>query len=377
MSSFRYSTGNGHIDTMIADLLHRAGATDNADLLHQMMVSVIKLAQDETERGDIKILNTTLKEMRYSFKMLRPYRRVRKVAVFGSARCRPESEDYQQAVEFSRLIADLGFMVITGAGHGIMEAGNLGAGRERSFGLNIRLPFEQVANPSIAGDEKLVNFKYFFTRKLAFMKETHGVVCCPGGFGTHDEGLEALTLVQTGKSLLVPIVFLHPPRSEFWSDWHKYNAERLLARGMISEPDLSLYRVTESVDEAANEIAKFYRRYHSMRYVKKDLIIRLEAPLTDEEIQVLNLEFSDLLKSGAIEPTEALREETDSSILHLPRLRLHFRRRAFGRLRQMVDRINGFPLPDTSYVEVPEAGAGGQIPEGAEEGAEPEEEDVE
>jgi hypothetical protein len=259
-------------------------------------------------------------------------------------------------------------MVITGAGNGIMEAGNLGAGRERSFGLNIRLPFEQVANPSIAGDEKLANFKYFFTRKLAFMKETHGVVCCPGGFGTHDEGLEALTLVQTGKSLLVPIVFLHPPGSNFWSDWHRYNSERLLSRGMISEPDLSLYKVTESVEEAALEIFNFYRRYHSMRYVKKDLILRLEAALSSEEIEILNQEFADLLKSGAIEPTEALEEETDASIRHLPRLRMHFRRRHFGRLRQLVDRINSFPLPEACNVEVPEAGAGGQIPEVAEEG---------
>jgi uncharacterized protein (TIGR00730 family) len=366
--AFRYSTGNHQLDSTIADLLSRAGATENTDLLHQMMVTVIKLAQDQTERGDIKILNTTLKEMRYSFKMLRPYRRVRKVAVFGSARCGPDSEDYQQAVEFSRLIADLGFMVITGAGHGIMEAGNQGAGRERSFGLNIRLPFEQVANPHIAGDEKLANFKYFFTRKLAFMKETHGVVCCPGGFGTHDEGLEALTLVQTGKSLLVPIVFLHPSRSHFWSDWHKYNAERLLGRGMISEADLSLYKLAETAQEAADEICSFYRRYHSMRYVKKDLIIRLEAPLADDEVQALNVEFADLLKSGAIEPTQALKEETDVSIRHLPRLRMHFRRRAFGRLRQLVDRINGFPLPTGSHVEVPEAGAGGQIPEEIEDG---------
>lgn len=368
MSTHRYSTGNSQIDNAISDLLNRVGATDNVDLLHQMMVSVVKVAQDQTERGDIKIFNNTLKEMRYSFKMLRPYRRVRKVAIFGSARCAPESEDYKQAVEFSRLIADLGYMVITGAGHGIMEAGNLGAGRERSFGLNIRLPFEQVANPSIAGDEKLVNFKYFFTRKLAFMKETHGVVCCPGGFGTHDEGLEALTLVQTGKSLLVPIVFLHPPGSDFWSDWHKYNAERLLARGMISEPDLSLYKLTDSAEEAAAEIQNFYRRYHSMRYVKNDLVLRLEAPLAEEEVEILNEEFADILKSGAIVPTAALDEETDASIRHLPRLRLHFRRRASARLRQMVDRINGFPLPATCNVEVPEAGAGGQIPEEAEDG---------
>lgn len=366
--SFRYSTGNHQLDTAIADLLAAAGATEHEDLLHQMMVTVVKVAQDQAERGDVKILNTTLKEMRYSFKMLRPYRRVRKVAVFGSARCGPESPDYQQAVDFAATMADHGFMVITGAGHGIMEAGNRGAGRERSFGLNIRLPFEQVANPYIAGDEKLANFKYFFTRKLAFMKETHAVVCCPGGFGTHDEGLEVLTLVQTGKSLLVPIIFLHPPGSDFWSDWHRYNRERLLARGMISEADFHLYKVTDSVAEAVGEISTFYRRYHSMRYVKKDLILRLEAPLTDKEIGLLNEEFADLLKSGMIEPVAALDEETDVSIRHLPRLRMHFRRRSFGRLRQLVDRINGFALPDSCGREVPEAGAGGQIPEDNEEG---------
>ncbi len=350
------------------DLLHRAGASNNQELLHQMMVTVVKLAQDEAERGDLKILNTTLKEMRYSFKVMRPYRRVRKVSVFGSARCQPDTEDYKQAVKFSSEIADRGFMVVTGAGHGIMGAGNEGAGRERSFGLNIRLPFEQEANPHIEGDEYLVNFKYFFTRKLAFMKETHAVACCPGGFGTHDEGLEILTLVQTGKSRLVPIVFLHPPGSDFWSDWHQYNTERLLARGMISEADLSLYRVTDNCQDAVDEITRFYRRYHSMRYVKKDLIIRLEAPLEREEIEELNDEFSDILKSGKIETTETLPQESDQTIHHLPRLKLHFRRRAFGRLREMVDKINDFPLPEDSLVEVPEAGAGGQIPEEIEEG---------
>lgn len=350
------------------DLLHRAGASENQELLHQMMVTVVKLAQDEAERGDLKILNTTLKEMRYSFKVMRPYRRVRKVSVFGSARCQPDTDDYKQAVEFSSAIADRGFMVVTGAGHGIMGAANEGAGRERSFGLNIRLPFEQEANPFIEGDEKLVNFKYFFTRKLAFMKETHAVTCCPGGFGTHDEGLEILTLIQTGKSRLVPIVFLHPPGSEFWSDWHKYNTDRLLARGMISPADLSLYRVTDDYQAAVEEITGFYRRYHSMRYVKKDLIIRLEAPLEPEEIEELNDEFPDLLKSGKIETTETLPQESDQTIHHLSRLKLHFRRRAFGRLREMVDKINSFPLPEDSFVEVPEAGVGGQIPEEIEEG---------
>ncbi len=361
--SYRYSTGNHQLDSAIQSILHSAGASENEELLHQMIVTVIKLAQDRTERGDLKILNTTLKELRYAFKVFRPYRRVRKVSVFGSARCKPETEDYQQAVELSRMMADRGYMVITGAGHGIMEAGNRGAGTEHSFGLNIRLPFEQVANPYIAGDEKLINFKYFFTRKLGFMKETHGLICCPGGFGTHDEGLEALTLVQTGKSLLVPIVFIHPPGSEFWTDWHRYNTDRLLARGMISPEDLSLYRVTDSAEEACDEICNFYRRYHSMRYVRNDLVIRLEAALTAEELEIINTEFADLVKSGKIDTTEALSVETDRTIQHLPRLKFHFRRRAFGRLRELVDRINGFPLPKECLVEVPEAGAGGQLPE--------------
>ena len=332
------------------------------------MVTVVKLAQDGTDHGDLKIINTTLKEMRYAFKVMKPYRRVRKCAVFGSARCKPETEDYQQATKFSELIAELGFMVITGAGHGIMEAGNRGAGADRSFGLNIKLPFEQVANPYIAGDEKLVNFKYFFTRKLAFMKDTHAVVCCPGGFGTHDEGLEVLTLIQTGKSHMVPIVFLHPEGSEFWTDWHKYNTEQLLTRGMISEPDLSLYRVTSSVEEACQEIEHFYRRYHSMRYVKDQLVVRLEQPLNDEELELLNQEFSDILKSGQIESTLALPSESDKTIAHLPRLKMHFRRRAFGRLREFVNRLNSFEMPEHSSFEVPEAGLGGLLPNEIEEG---------
>lgn len=367
--SFRYSTGNSQLDLSIQEILHRAGASEHQDMLHQMMVTVVKLAQDGAESGDLKIINSTLKEMRYAFKVMKPYRRVRKCAIFGSARCKPETEDYKQACEFAARIADLGYMVITGAGHGIMEAGNRGAGTERSFGLNIRLPFEQVANPYIAKDEKLVNFKYFFTRKLAFMKDTHAVVCCPGGFGTHDEGLEVLTLIQTGKSHMVPIVFLHPEGSEFWSDWHQYNVDRLLQRGMISPEDLSLYKVTSSVEEAANEVRGFYRRYHSMRYVRDRLIVRLEASISEEEIELLNEEFGDILKSGKIEPTLAVPEEHDKTISHLPRIMFHFRRRAFGRLRELINRLNSFELPEYSSIEVPEAGEGGLLPSEMDEGS--------
>lgn len=358
----RYNTGDGQLDRSIQDILRAAGATDNVELLEQMMVTVVKLVQDGADLGDLKIINSSLKEMRYAFKVMKPYQRVRKCAVFGSARCQPDTADYQQACRFSELISEAGYMVITGAGHGIMEAGNRGAGRENSFGLNIRLPFEQTANPYIADDEKLINFKYFFTRKLAFMKDTHAVVCCPGGFGTHDEGLEVLTLIQTGKSHMVPVVFLHPEESEFWTDWHAYNTQRLLRRGMISPADLSLYKVTSSAQEACEEIKRFYRRFHSMRYIRGMLVVRLESGLSDEEIANLNEDFSDLLKSGVIERTKALPEEQDQTISHLPRLKFAFRRRAYGRLREFVDRLNSFELPDDCSTEVPEVGAGGQIP---------------
>lgn len=365
---YRYSTGDERLDEDLAAIVERFGPSLNADLIHQMMVTCCKLVKDGTERGDVKILNTTLKEMRYAFKVFSPYRRLRKVSLFGSARCGSETDDYQQAVAFAEEIARRGFMIITGAGHGIMEAGNRGAGRDMSFGVNIRLPFEQVANDFIAHDKKLVNFKYFFTRKLAFLKETHGIVCSPGGFGTHDEGLEVMTLVQTGKSHMLPIVFMHPEGGTFWTDWHNYVTDRLLTRGMISPEDLSLYKITDNYLDACDEVTRFYRRYHSMRYVRDFLIIRLEAPLNSDEVEQLNDEFADLLKSGRIETCEALKEETDADIRHLPRLKMHFRRRSFGRLRQMVDRINSFPLPYECVVEVPEAGEGGQIPDEIEDG---------
>ena len=358
----RYSTGSSALDSTIDELIKRVGPEGDAELLRQMMVTVCKLGQDGAERGDLKLINTTVKEMRYAFKVMKPYRRVRKCAVFGSARCSPQTEDYQQAMHFSQEIAERGFMVITGAGHGIMEAGNQGAGAERSFGLNIRLPFEQQANPFIEGDEKLINFKYFFTRKLAFVKDSHAVVCCPGGFGTHDEGLEVLTLIQTGKSHMVPVVFLHPENSEFWTDWHAYNTEQLLQRGMISPEDLNLYKVTSSVEQACQEIEGFYHRYHSSRYVGDQLVLRLESQLSEEELDHLNKEFSDLLKSGKIETTQALPQERDATIVHLPRIKFRFRQRAFGRLRLLIDTINGFETPVGQKLEIPEAGSGGALP---------------
>lgn len=359
-----YRTGDPELDEAITRYFERLEAGDQGDLVRDMITTSLKLLKDGADRGDLKIINSTLKEMRYSFKVLRKYRRVRKLSVFGSARIGEATPEYEQTVEFCREMANRGFMTITGAGHGIMKAGNVGAGRDMSFGLNIKLPFEQKANNAIEADEKLVNFKYFFTRKLAFLKETHAIVMCPGGFGTHDEAFESLTLVQTGKSHLVPIVFLHPPGSEFWDDWEAYIKEHLLQRGLISPEDLSLYRITEDWRTACDEITNFYRRYHSMRYVRDDLVLRLEEDLSDEEVESLNEEFSDLVMTGRIERTAALAPECDDPpIAHLPRLKFRFARRRFGRLRQLVDAINRFPLPPGSRVEVPEAGEGGLIPE--------------
>src|SRR5579862_1558868 len=238
-------------------------------LVQQIKETADKLIRDQANRGDVKLLSTALKELRYCFKVFGPYRHRRKVTVFGSARLPLDHPACKAAVAFGRRLAEAGFMVITGAASGIMEAGHVGAGRDASIGVNILLPFEQSANPIIAGDNKLMHLKYFFTRKLLFVKESDAVALFPGGFGTQDEGFEVLTLVQTGKSHLFPIVMVDLPEGGYWGPWDAYVKNVLLAQGMISPSDLALYKLTHSVEEAMTEIRNFYRVYHSMRYVKK------------------------------------------------------------------------------------------------------------
>lgn len=360
----RYSTNNEEIDKTIWQLVEQNGAGENRDLIFQLMVTALKLAKDGTDRGDLKIMNSTLKEMRHTWKVFGPYRRHRKVSVFGSARTPEDHPDYRMAEEFSRKIADLGFMTITGGGHGIMKAGNAGAGRERTFGANIRLPFEQVSNAVIDGDPKAINFKYFFTRKLAFIKESHAVVCFPGGFGTHDEAYESMTLIQTGKSHVIPVLLVHPEGSRFWTTWEEYVLEHLLTTGLISKEDTSLYLVTDSVDRAVEEIVHFYRRYHSSRYVGDLLVFRLQSPLSESELATINAEFPDLLSAGAFEQHGHLPQEAnDPEIAHLPRLSFRFVKRRFGRLRQLINRINDFAMQVEGPTCSPEAGEGGRIPE--------------
>jgi uncharacterized protein (TIGR00730 family) len=312
-----------------------------ADLIAKIKESADKLAVDRTSRGDLKILSRAIRELRYAFKVFTPYRGRRKVTVFGSARTRPDAPAYQQAVQFGRQMAERGWLVVTGAASGIMEAGHVGAGRENSMGLNILLPFEQNANRIIAGDRKLVHMKYFFTRKLMFVKECNALCLMPGGFGTLDEGLEVLTLLQTGKRDMVPVVLLDEPGGDFWLGFQQFVEARLLKRGMISPQDLSLYKITDDVNEAVGEIQRFFRVYHSMRYVHRNLVVRLNQPADGRLLDALAERFSDILAEGRFTAGGPLPEERDEpELAHLPRLVFAFNRRDLGRLRQLIDFVN-------------------------------------
>ncbi len=310
-------------------------------ILAEMHRTVDRLAEDGADRGDIKILARALRELRYSFRVLAEYKGIRKVTVFGSARCPPDSPPYRQAEAFGREMAGRGWMVVTGGGNGIMEAAHVGAGQDLAMGINILLPFEQGANRVIAGDPKLIHVKYFFTRKLLFVKESGGVALLPGGFGTLDEAFEVLTLLQTGKSTLFPIVLLDEPGGDYWQLWKEFVAGHLLRRNLISPEDLSLFRVTNDVGEAVEEILGFYRVFHSMRYVGKELVIRLSRPVSGDAVARIRQGFSDILASGSFRLGTGLPgEENEPGLGDLPRLIFRFNRKNFGRLRMLVDHLN-------------------------------------
>ncbi len=333
--------------SVLADLLPRVqGDPDTLEreegFVREMLETCLKLLRDEARDGDLKILNAALRELRYAFKVFAPYRGVRKVSAFGSARTAPDAPAYRTAFEFSREIASHGYMVITGGGHGIMRACQEGAGRERSFGVNIKLPFEQDPNEFIHDDPKLVTFRYFFTRKLMFMKEADAIVLFPGGFGTHDEGYEALTLLQTGKMNPVPVVFLDAPGGTYWESWFSYVREHLLAPGLISEEDLALFRVTDRVADAVDEVTTFHRVYHSSRYVEREWVIRLNHRVPEALVRDLEREFAPLIAEGGMAQRDALPEERegDPDLDHLPRLVFVARRHQFGLRRRLIDRLN-------------------------------------
>ena len=328
--------------TLIDQLIAEHGGGENADLAADIIETALRLVEDKADRLDVKVITQALKEQRYASKIFSPYREKRKVTVFGSARTKPESPEYQQAVAFGKAIVDRGYMVITGGGEGIMGAAQRGAGRDNSFGLNIQLPFEQAPNEEIIGDRKLINFKYFFTRKVCFMKESDAIVLFPGGFGTHDEGFEALTLMQTGKSLPKPLVCVDRPRGNYWKTWWRFVEDQLLDEALISKEDLALFKVYDDVQEACDEIIHFYSNYQSMRYVKDALVLRVKHPVTEGLLRNLNSRFAGIcLNSGKFQTTGPLpEEENETELRDLHRIVFPFNRTNFGKLRSLIDVIN-------------------------------------
>ena len=334
----------GRVHELASQLIDALQEVPEGDLVGEIVANALKLLRDRTNRGDIKLIDKSFKELRYALKVFAPFHGVQKVSIFGSARTLENHADYGQAAEFAKKMAAAGWMVITGAGGGIMAAGHGGAGADPSFGLAIRLPFEQTTNPFIANDPKLINFKYFFTRKLMFVRSSNAIALFPGGFGTMDEGFEVLTLVQTGKSVPMPIVFVDSPGSNYWAAWQEYVEKQLLARGLISRNDLRLYKITSSVDEAVHEVRHFYSNYHSLRYVRDELVMRLRRAPNEAQLAEITRSFSDLLAGGAFRVSGPLPVERDEPALsQLPRLVFLFNRRDHARLRMLIDYLNDLP----------------------------------
>lgn len=325
----------------VLELIAFKGGGYNEEAVADLIENALKILADVKDTGDVRVIQTAVRELRYAYRLFAPYSQTRKVTIFGSARTAPNKQEYQQAVEFGQKIVKAGFMVITGAGPGIMQAGHEGAGPENSFGVNIRLPWEQSANPVIREDKKLVTFKYFFTRKLIFIRHSDAIVLFPGGFGTMDEGYEAITLMQTGKSQLMPLVLVDKPGGTYWKTWDKQVREHLLRDQLISPDDLNLYRITDNADEAVKIITRFYRNFHSTRFVKDLFIIRLNHAPTETAIEAMNEDFADINLGSPIKRIEPTPEECeDNDQLGLQRIAFGFNRRDYGRLRQLIDVLN-------------------------------------
>jgi uncharacterized protein (TIGR00730 family) len=339
-----FTKHNGPIDEIIEKLMETAEGIGRPKYVREMILASLKAGQEADESADLKLMNTTLKEMRFTSKVFGPYRNVRKVTVFGSARTLPGDPVYEMASLFGKKLAETGYMVITGGGGGIMQAVNEGAGPEHSFGVNIRLPFEEKPNPVSEGNPRFITYKYFFNRKVAFLKEADAVALFPGGFGTLDEAMETLTLVQTGKRNPMPLVLVDDPDRPYWPHLIRFLEEELLARDYICPSDFALFERVCSVDAAVEKIRHFYRRYHSLRYVHGQLVIRLTSPLSPDDIRNLTDQFHDiLLPGGRIAASGALEaEREDADVMHLPRLVIDFNRKGFGRLRSLIDSINDF-----------------------------------
>jgi len=345
------------LESLSADLqqlIEKLPNLEHGKWIQRALEVLLRITGEEIERLDWKILTASLEDMEAAFQVFYQYHHIRKIAIFGSARTPKDKPEYKLAVDFAQQITQQGYMVMTGAGGGIMEAANEGAGIGNSFGLNIMLPFEQGANPFIEGDSKLIRFKYFFTRKLFFLRESDAIAAFPGGFGTLDETFESLTLSQTGKLGPIPIILIDYPGGNYWNAWEEYVQEHLVKRGLVTDHDRSLYTITDDLEVACQTISNFYRVYHSSRYVGDKFIVRLKQELSEENLIYLNANFRDILVSGEIAKTSALPQEAGDPSIDLPRLVLHFNQRDLGRLYQLIGAINslGTPSEKTEHPEI-------------------------
>lgn len=336
-----YEVGNEPVDRLIHELVGCCASPETEHLLREIFTTAVKLGKESSDKGDLKLVNNAMKELRYSFKIFSPYRDIKKAIIFGSARSPKASPEYRMAEEFARKMTDKGYMIVTGGGPGVMEAGNKGASAGKEFALSIRLPMEQKTNPYIDEKDKIINFKYFFTRKLIFVKETDATVLFPGGFGTHDEGFEMLTLIQTGKSKPRPVVMMEPKGVKYWSAWRRFVVKELLGNGFISREDFSLFHIARNVDDAIQYIDNFYRVYHSIRYVAGKTVLRLNRNISDKTLKIVNEKFKDILTSGEIKLSPPLKAELrKGEYPGLPRLVMNFNFRDYGRLFEMIKAIN-------------------------------------
>lgn len=339
--SKEYEVGNEVLDNLINELVGQCCGARTGYLMREILTTAVKLGMESKDTGDLKLVNNALKELRYSFKIFFPYREIKKVIIFGSARSKTTSAEYKMAEEFAQKLTTKGYMIVTGGGPGVMEAGNKGSKSGKEFALNIRLPFEQMPNPYIDEKDKIINFKYFFTRKLVFVKETDATALFPGGYGTQDEGFEMLTLIQTGKTKPRPVVLMEPKGSTYWSAWEHFVKNQLVKNGFIHKEDLNLFRIVNTVDKAIQYIEDFYRVYHSIRYVSGLTVIRLNKEISVKTLKVINQKFKDILTSGEIKVSPPLDKEIVSKeYLNLPRLVMNFNMRDYGRLAEMIAVIN-------------------------------------
>ncbi len=338
-----FSRKNEEVDGLIQELITKVGGIHHPSLVKEMIIAALKAGQETTYLADMKMLNNTMKEMRYTNKVFAPYRHKKKVTIFGSARTGPDEANYQLCREFSRRLVERGFMIITGGGPGIMQAGNEGAGSDNSFAVNIHLPFEQAPNIVMARTPRLITYKYFFNRKVAFVKESDAIAVFPGGFGTLDEAMEVFTLIQTGKTTPKPLLLIDD-ETGYWEGWFEFVKTKLLGKGFVSADDFSIFTITRDIDEAIQVIEGFYSNYHSHRFVDGKLIIRLNRELSDQQLDELATEFPELLLPGSvISRTPALPEEVDEpDTLHLPRIIIDFDHHHYGLLIAFIRQINMF-----------------------------------